>query len=67
MRILVTYASKHGSTEEVAEAVAERLREAGLLTHLVPAAEVEDSTATTASCWGRRSTWAASTTTRATC
>ena len=42
MRILVTYASKHGSTEEVAEAVAERLREAGLLTHLVPAAEVED-------------------------
>ena len=42
MRILVTYASKHGSTEEVAEAVAERLREAGLRTHLVPVAEVED-------------------------
>jgi menaquinone-dependent protoporphyrinogen oxidase len=42
MRILVTYATKHGSTEEVAEAVAERLREAGLHAHLVPAAEVED-------------------------
>jgi menaquinone-dependent protoporphyrinogen oxidase len=42
MRILVTYASKHGSTEEVAEVVAYRLREAGLSTHLVPAAEVED-------------------------
>jgi menaquinone-dependent protoporphyrinogen oxidase len=40
MRILVTYATKHGSTEEVAEVVAERLREAGLGTHLVPASEV---------------------------
>jgi menaquinone-dependent protoporphyrinogen oxidase len=42
MRILVTYAKKRGSTEEVAEAVAERLREAGLDAHLVPAAEVDD-------------------------
>ena len=42
MRILVTYGSKHGSTEEVAEVVAEQLREAGLGTDLVPAAEVED-------------------------
>jgi menaquinone-dependent protoporphyrinogen oxidase len=42
MRILVTYATKHGSTEEVAETVAYRLRKAGLATHLVPAAEVED-------------------------
>jgi menaquinone-dependent protoporphyrinogen oxidase len=42
LRILVTYASKHGSTEEVAEVVAYRLREAGLATHLVPAAEVEE-------------------------
>lgn len=29
-RILVTYATKHGSTQEIAEAIAETLREAGL-------------------------------------
>ena len=40
MTILVAYATKHGSTEEVAQAVAAHLREAGLDTHLVPAAEV---------------------------
>jgi menaquinone-dependent protoporphyrinogen oxidase len=42
MRILVTYATRHGSTQEVAEVVAEQLREAGLGIHVLPAAEVED-------------------------
>jgi menaquinone-dependent protoporphyrinogen oxidase len=42
MTILVAYATKHGSTEEVAQAVAAHLREAGLDTRLLPAAEVAD-------------------------
>lgn len=40
MRILVAYATKHGSTGEVAHAVAAHLREEGLEPHLVPAADV---------------------------
>lgn len=30
MSVLVAYASKHGSTEEIADAIAETMREAGL-------------------------------------
>ncbi len=39
-RILVAYASKHGSTREVAERVAEVMRSAGLSVDVMPAAEV---------------------------
>lgn len=41
-RILVTYATKKGSTREVAEAVALRLEGHGLSTTLLPAAEVDE-------------------------
>lgn len=41
-RILVTYATKKGSTKEVAEAVALRLEGAGFETTLLPAAEVDE-------------------------
>jgi menaquinone-dependent protoporphyrinogen oxidase len=40
--ILVAYATKHGSTHEVAEAVAARLREHDLDVQVRPAAEVDD-------------------------
>jgi menaquinone-dependent protoporphyrinogen oxidase len=40
--ILVAYASKRGSTKEVAVFVAKRLRGHGLVTDLRPAAEVDD-------------------------
>jgi menaquinone-dependent protoporphyrinogen oxidase len=39
--VLVTFASKHGSTAEIAEAIAEVLRESGLEAHCVEAREVE--------------------------
>ena len=42
--LLVAHGSKHGSTEEVAEAIAQRLRKKGLEVELVRAAEVEDLT-----------------------
>lgn len=38
--VLVAFATKHGSTREVAEAVAEGLREAGLEVDVVPVSEV---------------------------
>jgi menaquinone-dependent protoporphyrinogen oxidase len=41
MTILVAYATRHGSTEEVAAAVAAHLRESGLEAKLVPAVDVE--------------------------
>ena len=41
MHILVTAASKHGSTDEVADAIAQRLREAG---HLVDRVAPKDVT-----------------------
>jgi len=40
--LLVAYASKHGSTREVADAVAIRLREHGWRSDLQPAADVQD-------------------------
>jgi menaquinone-dependent protoporphyrinogen oxidase len=40
--ILVAYASRHGSTQEVAEAVAATLREHRLSTTVKPAADVDD-------------------------
>ncbi|HEY2372122.1 MAG TPA: flavodoxin domain-containing protein [Gaiellaceae bacterium] len=40
--VLVTYASEHGSTREVAAAIAARLRETGLDCELQPAIEVTD-------------------------
>lgn len=40
--LLVAYASKHGSTEEVAEAVADSLRESGFDVHVRAAREVRD-------------------------
>jgi menaquinone-dependent protoporphyrinogen oxidase len=39
-RILIAHASKHGSTREVAERVAEVMRSAGLAVDVAPAAEV---------------------------
>lgn len=39
-KVLVSYASSYGSTQEVAEAVAEKLRADGLAVDLVPAQEV---------------------------
>ena len=41
-KILITYASKAGSTVEVAQAVAEALKEKGFQTELVPAGKVKD-------------------------
>ena len=43
--LLVVYASKHGSTQEVAEAIARRLGESGLEVELRCAADVADLTA----------------------
>jgi len=40
--VLVAYASKHGSTREIAEAIGETLGEAGLAVEVQPAAEVRD-------------------------
>lgn len=42
MSVLVTYASKHGSTREVAEAVADRLAAAGLAVDVCEAADVDE-------------------------
>ena len=41
MNVLVAYASKHGSTREVTEAVAARLADEGLAVDVLPAAAVE--------------------------
>lgn len=43
MLILVTYASRHGSTRGIAERIAERLRADGLDAEVRPAAEVRDA------------------------
>ncbi len=40
-KILVTYATRYGSTQEVAEAIAERLRERGLAIDVAPARQVQ--------------------------
>ena len=42
--LLVTYGSKHGSTQEVAEAIAKRLTKNGLEVDLRRAADVTDLT-----------------------
>ncbi len=42
MTILVTYASKHGSTEEIAERIAATLRRSGIKTDLQPVEAVHD-------------------------
>lgn len=40
--ILVTYATKHGSTREVAEAISRTLEDEGLGVHVKPVVDVED-------------------------
>lgn len=43
-RVLVTYATKHGATGEIAEKIGEVLREAGLPTDVAPTYQVGDVT-----------------------
>lgn len=43
-RILVTYASRSGSTAEIAEAIGNRLAHSGLLVDVLPMQEVQDLT-----------------------
>jgi len=40
--VLIVYASKHGSTQQVARGIGEKLRGLGLTTRIEPAGEVED-------------------------
>jgi menaquinone-dependent protoporphyrinogen oxidase len=40
--VLVAYASKHGSTREIAERICETIQSTGLRAHLRPAAGVDD-------------------------
>jgi menaquinone-dependent protoporphyrinogen oxidase len=42
--VLIVYASKHGSTEQVARGIGEKLRGLGLTTTIEPAGEVDDLT-----------------------
>ena len=42
MTVLVAYASKHGSTEDIAQCIAERLRERGADAEVQPLADVKD-------------------------
>jgi len=42
MTVLVTYASKHGSTEEIARRIADRLRERAVDAEARPITEVHD-------------------------
>jgi menaquinone-dependent protoporphyrinogen oxidase len=45
MKVLVTYASRHGATAGIAERIAAGLRSAGLPTDLSPVTDVDDVTA----------------------
>lgn len=42
MKILVTYATKHGATAEIAEKIAEVLRQSGFTTEVIPVKQVQD-------------------------
>ena len=42
MRVLVTYASKHGSTHEVAERIASTIRDSGAVVETRPVSQVAD-------------------------
>jgi menaquinone-dependent protoporphyrinogen oxidase len=42
MQVLVTYATEHGATAEIAEKIGEVLRQAGLPTDVVPVTQVKD-------------------------
>lgn len=43
MRVLVAYASKHGSTRGIAERIGDRLKTAGLTVDVLPVGQVKDS------------------------
>ena len=56
MRVLVACASKHGSTEGISEAIAERLSQLGHDTVAIRVLDVPISMVSRRSCWEARST-----------
>lgn len=58
MTVLVTYATKHGSTREIAEAIATTLVDRGIPTDALAVNTIADVELTKPSCSGAPSTWA---------
>lgn len=63
-RVLVTYSTKHGATAEIADAIAQPLRAAGLEVDVQRARQVRSLDPTARRCWEAPSTWAAGAPTR---